>query len=232
MKLIALFFLLCQVTVSAGVVDYCFNFSTSLKSVHQHLNTVLSPQDKVIENDSAHCLNVVVKNNMKEELYRKWINRKFQIISHSRDSGVNASVEHEYCRLEVEEASSMESTKRGVSVARNGNIYETNTKGSGLKRSSLVLDMGTPGSLRIDQSYINVTCTSQNKNRVFLDIALTDKDSSVASSVTLERGKTLDLAEIVEDLNNKNRKLSLQKGVKLEKTKGTRTKKYLLRIKD
>ncbi len=227
-------FILIQFTTFATVVDYCFEQTTSLSNVHHYLNTVLSPQDEVVENNSAHCLNVVVKNDLKEELYRKWIGRKFKILSSSNSLGYPASTipqVQEHCRLEVEKISKMDKTTTGVDVSMKTKAYERNFKHSGSQRSNLLLGVGSPGRLRVDDDYINVTCKSRNTSRVFLDISLWGERSSVSTSVTLDKGQTLDLASIVEDLNNRSQSLSLNRGVQVKKTKGQKSYQYFLRIK-
>ena len=234
-SLILLFNLFFLSSIHAAVIDYCFVASTSLSSVQSHLQTVLSPRDEVIINNSSHCLNVVMNNDFKEELYRKWISRKYQIISSSgfSDKRVAPRVsEQEHCRLEMERITSVDSTTRGGRLSQNSKAYERNFKHSGSQKSSIVLSVGRPGSLRVDDDYLNVICKSQNSSRVFLDIALTGIKSSVSTSVTLDRGQSLNLASIVEDLNDRFRELSLKNGVSLEKTKGQKQYQYYLRVKD
>ncbi len=236
-SLILFYLLIPHSVVMASVVDYCFSSRTSLSSVRAHLNTVLSPQDEVVENSSSHCLNIVIKNDLKEELYRKWISRKYPIISSDssatmKSSSINSRTVQEHCRLEVERLTNVDKKTTGVDISKRSGAYERSFKHSGSQRSSLLLGVGRPGSLRVDNDYINVICKSRNASRVFLDISLTGEKSSVSTSVTLNRGQSLDLASIVEDLNNRFRNISLKKGVRVEKIEGKKSYQYYLRIKD
>lgn len=238
MKKASLIFLfILEFSTLGSVVDYCFAPATSLSLVHSHLTMVLSLHDEVIENNSSHCLNVVVKNNFKEELYRKWILRKFKILSTNSSTAVLSHRSlppriQEHCRLEIEKVSWEKETTRGVDISRRSGVYEKNFKHSGSQKSSLLLGVGISGSLRVNDEYINVICKSRNAYRVFLDIALTGEKSSVATSVTIERGRRVDLASIVEDLNDKFKNISLRKGIRVEKTKGQKMYQYYLRVKE
>ena len=234
-SLIFLFNFLFLSSIHAVVVDYCFVATTSLQSVQSHLQTVLSPRDEVLINSSSHCLNVVMKNELKEELYRKWISRKYQIISSSgySNTGIAPRVsEQQHCRLEMERVTTADIKTQGGRLSQNSKAYERNFRHSGSQKSSILLSIGRPGSLRVDDDYLNVICKSQNSSRVFLDISLTGIKSSVSTSVTLERGESLNLASVVEGLNDRFKELSLKNGVSIEKTKGQKQFQYYLRVKD
>ncbi len=236
MKKASLLFLFIFIqNIYAAVVDYCFLSSTALRTVNTHLQTVLSPQDEVIENHSSHCLNVVMKNDLKEELYRKWISKKFSIISSDHYGSTEVSTrpsELEHCRLEIEKITTIDKNTKSGQLSSTPSALDKKFKHAGVQKSSLLLSVGRPGSLRVDDDYLNVICKSKNSSRMFLDISLSGEKSSISTSVTLERGESLNLASLVEDLNDKHREISLKKGVVLERTKGQKQFEYFLRIKD
>ena len=233
-----IFLFLITGSTSGAVVDYCFSHNQSLSTVHQHLKTVLSPQDEVILNESSHCLNVVMKNDYKEELYRKWILKKFSLVNSTRIhqsamvSNAKPVAQKQHCRLEVERVSHLQRRTTKGSLSKQSVVNQTSIKSNGSQKSSLLLGIGSPGSLRVDDDYINVICKSRNASRVFLDISLTGRNSSVSTSLSIERGQKVNLASIVEDLNNKYKRLSLAQGLEVEETKGSKSFDYFLRIKD
>jgi len=221
----------------ADVTDYCFNRSVSLNAVHDHLKVVLSPHDEVIENSSSHCLNVVMKGQHKDELYRKWIAKKFKISTTSLNSTLSDDPalrpqHREHCRLEVQRKSKTDRQTVEASLSKRSKLNERTYKHSGSQVSSLLLGIGKPGSLRVDSDYLNVICKSQNSSRVFLDISLSGVKSSVSTSITLEKGQTINLASIVEDLNDKYERVSLKKGISVMNRKGKKTYDYFLKIKE
>ena len=178
-----------------------------------------------------------MKGQHKEELYRKWIARKFKISTTSLNSTLSDDPSlrpqrREHCRLEVQRKSKTDSRTFEGSLSKQSKLNERSYKHSGSQVSSLLIAIGKPGSLRVNEDYLNVICKSQNSSRMFLDISLSGVKSSVSTSITLEKGQTINLASIVEDLNDKYQSFSLEKGISIMNRKGKSHYDYFLKIKE
>jgi hypothetical protein len=178
-----------------------------------------------------------LKNSNKEELYRKWISRKYQIlnssISNTRlDREDYSGTVNEHCRLELEATTHVIRKDTNASISARSKLGQTDYNTNQVRKTSLLLGVGVPGSIRLDDEVVMATCKSKNETKAFIDFSLMGVHSSLSTSVTLIKGQSIDLGSVVEDLKRENRKISLSKGIQLNKRDGNKSKTFKLRIKD
>lgn len=218
----------------AALLGYCFDRSVSLSQVQAHIQTVLSPRDQAFPRASNHCLEINAADTSKSDLYYKWISRNFNIAKTYSEGGGQAetrpAVVNEHCRLQLETVESLSRTDREGSLGTKTRLNQTERTGSKSRKSNILIGVGLSGRIRVDNDELMVSCNSRNSNTVFLDISFYGERSSVSTSVRLSVGSPLNLASVVEDLNDKYRELSLNRGITQKKTTGSKSTQYYLSV--
>ena len=96
-----------------------------------------------------------MKGKLKEELYRKWIAKKYKISTSSLNSTISDDLtlrpqHREHCRLEVQRKSKIDSRTVEGSLSKQSKLNQRTYKHTGGQVSSLLLGIGKPGSLRVE----------------------------------------------------------------------------------
>ena len=231
----------------AFIQAYCFKKVTDVNSVKSHLSSLLAPKDKV--NVVSNCLHVTTEP-IRINLYRKIISMKYKVISDYQindDGTVTQSFpsSSEMCRIETLKIIHSKDKRNDVQVGRQNKLSQTDGKGEEVIKGSMMLTVGLPSVLNVDQENIELTCSRLANNNYQLRFRLSstiqrdfqgriigkNSSSSIDSTVNVTKGQKINVGSIVKDLKNKNKNVSINNGLKLSKTKGKKTIDYYLTIR-
>lgn len=215
-----------------SLTGYCFESNVSLKAVKRHVAPILARKDKVFERPSMNCIEVTISNSRKD-LFETWIYKKYKPLRiYTTDGTVEknqAMGQMPMCRMTVEKVSKGNSTIDEASVGSKNRLKRTENKSQGVSRSSLVLTSGVAGRIRMNNQEVFVTCHVFG-SRYRVELSLDTQNSGLSTSVNASKGSRINIGEIVENLNDRSRKIDINKGVGYQKGKGQTASTYFLII--
>ena len=219
-------------SVSYALEGFCFSANTSLKSVKSYSQTILAPGDKVFDRKSKNCLEFQISPN-RRELVRKWISQKYKISSTYSEGARNTlsqseTIVVENCRLKIERVSKGKAQKTNVDVGKRNGLLQQIQSSSGVRTSSMLLGKGFHGSLRVGFETVYLTCIGKTGVGYNVAVSLDSPTSSLRTTVFVSSGKKVNIGQVVNSLNDKQKSLGTNKGLSVEKTKGKSTYDYFL----
>lgn len=221
------------------VFGFCFNRSVSLNQVRAHIDIILAPGDKVYKRESVNCLELLITAR-RQKLFRNWLTKKYPISDEyavsQRGGSVPAistsKVSNQHCKFEFLRTMKDKLDTTKVEVGSRSGIRKTENRGSGELVSNLMLLEGRKGSIDIGDQEVYLTC-NRSGSRYILDVNIKGLDSSLMTSVEVFTGQKLNIGDIVEKINRKNREINSKGfvGGSLEKSKGQTTYNYFITLK-
>lgn len=217
----------------AALYGYCFSRGTSLSSAQAYLDSVKAPRDRTYLRESVSCLEVK-GSPARFDLYYKFLSKKFRVLRTYKDqdtgSARSSDLSTGMCRIFVTKIGKKDSKTDKVLIGNRGKVKREEFSGNSKSVSNLILSYGKRGSLSVNSQRIGVTCKKSGSGYQ-LSFDLESANSAISSNAFISSGQDLNIGGIVNDLNNKRRALSLEKGVEYEKQKGSEKFDYFLKIK-
>lgn len=217
----------------SAIYGYCFSRSTSLDSAISHLDKIRSPRDSFHKRTSVHCLEV--NGNPKFfGLYRKYLSANFNILRSYKGSDANVAVEQNIprgmCKIKIIKTGIENSSKDEASVGTKQRLARSESKKQVNSVSNMVLSYGKKASLRVNEDSVAITC-DKSGGGYQLAFKIEGKNSNLSSNAYVAAGGKLDLGQIVNDLNAKNRSVSINDGMSYQKDRSNTTYNYSLEVK-
>ena len=84
--------------------------------------------------------------------------------------------------------------------------------------------------MTIDESELEVVCTLMGSG-YSLDFTLVSKNHGISTSISIAKGSKINVGTIVQELNERDREISLDKGVAVKKETGKKQATFELMVK-
>jgi hypothetical protein len=229
-KLLILFILTSSV-LAQDMRGLCFDRSTSLQSVKTYVSKIISRHDKVIINSSKHCVELIAATE-RMDLFEKFISMNFKI--ESRYGGSSTIVGRE-CLFLVEQLKNSNKKSRDFELSKNPSAIEKSSNSSAKSTSTLRVLESKTAQLYVNEKLVTLTC--KIRNRVTLvDISLGSKKTNVITTIEMNKGQRVNLARVVDDLNNKDSGIVVSTGIdkysaSKSKTTGMKSESFYLTLK-
>lgn len=208
---------------------YCFQ-GENLKEVSAYLGPILKKNDIISRLETSNCLKVTL-SAVRIPLFDSWIARKYKfknkISSHS--FGAN-SINASECRLELINKSLKTSATNKVNFGKKTNFTLEKENVTNLSRSRFLVTEGKPFSLQVNNQKTFITCYKSGLGNYKIKISLRSDHKTLTTSLVLVKGQESNMSTIVKNLNQKNRKIDLNRGVELKDTKLKQNGQYFLKI--
>lgn len=213
-----------------GLETFCFSRATSLKAVKAHIKILASSKDQIYINERKHCVELVTSSS-KNELFNKWIRKKFKVVSSSEKDQIQVMANSRNCRLQVERQMAEESNEKEFSVGQRTALKESETSVSGKSVSSLLLRVGTVGHIKVNDQRVSLGCQSVSGNSYRVRISLESDSMGLGTEVIVMAGAKTNLGSVVENLNRKRTSKGVPSGVSMKKNSGQINFDYYLMAK-
>lgn len=105
-------------------------------------------------------------------------------------------------------------------------VQTTVTLSSGAIQGNVVLQP----QVRVLTSNVFLTCRGGDPSMYNIKISLNSETSSLSTEISIAKGSRVSLGSIVSDLNNKSKDLSLNNGIAVTATEGTKQYEYWLEV--
>ncbi len=192
-----------------------------------------SPRDSFHKRTSVHCLEV--NGNPKfYGLYRKYLASNFKVLRSYKGADANTSSGQVHklgmCKIKIIKTGKENSSKDEIKLGRKQRLARSENKKQVNSVSNMVLSYGKKASLRVNEDSVAITC-DKSGGGYQLGFKIEGKNSNLSSNAYVAAGGKLDLGQIVNDLNAKNRSVSINDGMSYQKDKSNTTYNYSLEVK-
>lgn len=224
-------FLMSSISLSQEMRGLCFNRATSLKEVKSYVSKIISRHDKVLLNNSKHCVELIA-DSKRMDLFDKFISMNYSVIGRYGDTSAPTGKE---CLFEIERVKKSNKKTQSYNISKNPSARENNLSSSSKSVSTLRVLESKTAQLYVNEILITLTCRPKGKITV-VDISLGSKRTNVITSVEVRKGQRVDLASVVDDLSSKNRGIDISTGndryqAGKSKSTGKRTEDFFLTLK-
>lgn len=221
-------------TIADDLYGFCFDSHISLSQVKSYLRTIALPKDRIYLRESLHCIEVEL-SAARKTLFETYLWKKYRIVR--QYSGVGSTPTQQervmkHCRIKIIKTGKSKSKTNLYKIGENSTIRQTDKKGESKSVSQLVLGEGLPGELKVDEEDLKVICRSRGKDYYALEIYLKSKikNSQISTAINARRGQKINLGNVVDQLKDKERTLSINEGIHYQKKRGTSNVNYDLII--
>lgn len=132
--------------------------------------------------------------------------------------------------MEITEVTDSKKDSNTISIGKKNNIIQSSDNNSGANISILKTLEGKWSSIEMNDSTAEIKCEKRGLS-FELDIRIGSENSFLSTTRIVRANEKIDLGEIVQTLNEKNKSISLDKGITHTKSIGNKSKKYYLVIR-
>jgi hypothetical protein len=217
----------------------CIPRSVRLEDLQKHLKIVLKQSDKVTFDKKNNCLEIKL-SNVRFDLFKKYIGRRFPLgKTYTKRKNSSTTILNESndrlkevrrnCDLTLVENESLRSKKRTAELNTGLSAKEVKRKVKKYSQTNMMLGANLSGHLTLNENGVQFKCRPVGRSKFQITLMKESlRGSSISTSVMVNAGEKLDVGSVYKDLNQKDRKISLDKGIKLEKIKGDQNIEYYL----
>ncbi|MBI2519351.1 MAG: hypothetical protein HYV97_02995 [Bdellovibrio sp.] len=215
-----------------SIYGYCFTDAVSLSELRRYLQPISLPSDQL--DMMGPCLEALL-SDARSTLYESYLQKRYRLNRTYKGNQMAPNTElvgttEGNCRLELLKKRSKIRKTDEFSLGKKGKIKRSEEDLSGDLRSQLLLRKGYPGSLKLDQEEVFVTCQGGHNDNYILTVTLKSPDSGISTALNLSKGQLINIGSVVKDLSGKNRTLSINSGIDYSKTTGHDDYEYFLSI--
>lgn len=220
-------------SAEAALYGYCLSRGSSVEAAKNHLESIKAPGDKIFTRGSVNCVEVQ-GGAQRFELYQKFLSTQFKVVRtykglDSGQSNQGQAFGSGHCRIKVTKIGKTKTTTDTVEAGKRGVLSRAELDGNSRSVSNMILSYGRNGSLVVNDQRLGVVCRKAGR-QFQLDFSLEATGQSVSSSVSVPPGKKFNIGGVVNDLNNKRRKISIGGGVEYQKEVGKQQYDYFLEV--
>ncbi|MCK5074401.1 MAG: hypothetical protein KAQ98_13305 [Bacteriovoracaceae bacterium] len=241
-SLVAIMAIIISTCVSADeLYGFCFGDNVSLQSVRLSMDPILLSRDKIFFRKSMNCIEVKL-SKARKDLFEKYISKKFTISKiyseTAREEIFTETIKN--CRILIIKKKKVSSKEFKAGVGKRTRLSQKEIKRNEVGRTELLLGEGLIGKIEVGGDFVEVECKSRANDNYVVQVHMKKEnksnDSSSSSSgslsttIQIKRGEKINIGSIVENLKNRDRKISVDEGVNYSRIKGETTYDYELVI--
>lgn len=219
---------------ASGLKGFCFERNVSIRQVKGHVSTIKAPADKIYLRESLNCIEMNIDNS-REDLFRKWISRRFKIIrqysGNSNGAVITKKLIRGQCNMKLRRVGKGQSETDNYQLGKSSKASKTISNNKNERVSTLVLTEGLRGSLSINGNRVELVCNRAGATYYQLDVFTTDQSGNeISTNVSVNKGRELNIGQVVENLDNSSTNLDINQGIGRTKTQGNIQYDYFISI--
>lgn len=208
---------------SEEVKTYCFNRNEPVSKIASEISFLQTGGDRIQLRRVDNCLDIYT-SDLRISLYEKMLYRNYHPIENRSEEVGDLTGEH--CRLEFKEIKKRNVTESKLSIGSNNVLSDTDKNKDEVTATELLMSPRKQSNITVGNNSLNLECIKQSNENYQIILSMTDKVKTVVSG---KSGTVIDLASIVNELNEKKKTLGIPQS-ELIQTKGTEQVRYELKI--
>lgn len=233
MKYIWIFiFSIWMVDLFADTSTYCFNSMAARDQAARSLKSITVSSDQLWKQDLSPCLKVEHKSHRKQ-LFDQYLRSRFQLES-TYSAGKRGSGQDYVARnvtIIVEGIANEQGSTETWRAGKKSDVSRVETKAKGNSNTKLVLGLGLPGRIRMDDQEVYATVRSRGISYE-IEFSMDRESTGISTTVSVKTGEKINLGDIVETIDRKNRELNIAKGITYSKEKKKTERTFFLSIQN
>ena len=179
-----------------------------MTEVRDSLSFLLLPKEKVFVREKAYCIDILTSTD-RVKLLEKFLSKRYTLVSGVSVGETSAPVNEGHCQLEFTSIRTKEATDEVVTLKKK-KILTKKESHQETSVSEILLVMGKPGLLEVGSKTISMECQRGASGTYQLSFFLSEQDKTkVSSQVSVRAGETVNITEVCNDLNEKNKILGI-----------------------
>lgn len=212
------------------LASFCFERTTNLAVAQKSLEFLLLPREQVFLRPADHCFDVNTSTD-RSKLLEKFLSKRYTLIAETGVSKDLVELSNSNCQIELKTSRKKKVNTTGASIGANNSAATGTIEQNEVSTSQLLLGPGKPGILDLEGRSLNVTCSGGHRGIYQLVFYYSEQwRSKVSTEVTASPGETINIGNITNELDSKNKSLGLSES-SYQKTTGTENINYELQIK-
>lgn len=221
---------------------YCFDSMADAHSSQIIINQILIKEIDRIETDEA-CLNIFIEEK-RSEILERWI--KTRIIKPYKKDFASVAEETRHCEIEMKIIRNKIAQETSVQVSNQPDLLKTQNNNQTVQKLSLIGLSGKPIIVTIGQKKYDLYCQLQGDKRANIHLQSTliplnpllasrqqmnQSEILISSSLSLKKGEEMTLTSLIKEIEDKSKKLSIDRGWEWKETSENDTAEVTILLK-
>ena len=221
---------------------YCFDSMADAHSSQSIINQILIKEIDRIEADEA-CLNIFIEEK-RSEILERWI--KTRINRPYKKDFATVAEETRHCEIEMKIIKNNRAQEASVKISNQPDLSKTQTNNQTVQKLSLIGLSGKPIIVTFGQKKYDLFCQLQGdkKANIHLQSTLTpinpllastqpinQSELLVSSTLLLNKGEEMTLTSLIKEIEDKSKKLSIERGWEWKETSENDTAEVTILLK-
>jgi hypothetical protein len=189
------------------IKTFCFGKEVHLSEVKQSLNLLLIPKDNVLLRADDNCIDIATSVN-RGNLFEKYLSKRYDLIKEVRTK--REIDKREECRLNLKTTEKSKIEKSQLKIGEKNLINLNESLKSVSNTMEILLGPSQQGELSVGEVALKVICQLIGNDSAQLQFSFTSRNQAlVKSEVQLKKGEWLNIASVLNELNEKNQNLGI-----------------------
>lgn len=209
----------------------CLKEEGDLKLAKKELKKILAPVDQAYLREISNCLDIKTDSKLRFNFYKSYLGKKFRL-SEQASQGVRDNqddISFSRCRIRIREVTKTVEQKRKAKLGRRSKLLDKKSNMDNEQISTLLLSSGKTGSLGLDGNFLGVVCFKKAKS-FSVEIFIRGKKGNISTSLSLRPRQEVNIGQIANELNEKDKNIDFNDGLGYERDKFTRKHDYYLSV--
>lgn len=221
-------FLSLSIYATEGLISYCFDRTTNLKEAEVSLAFLLLAKEKVFQRPEQNCLDITTSGH-RANLLEKFLSKRYSLVNPEGKSNFKNLLEQQ-CQIEVRVTKSLQENGKDFRLGHLNIAKQDSHTRQEVSTSQLLLGFGYPGTLEIGERSFYIECRKNEAGVYQLIFSYNESSRArVNSTISIKRGETVLLAQIINDLDTKSKILGFPQSL-YQSAQGQEDISYELKI--
>ena len=195
----------CETYAQADLSSYCFTQTTNLNEVQSTLAPFLLPKDIISQrkNGDDNCIDIVLSPD-RAKLFEKFLRKRYVL------KELNITAEKTPCRLSFKTTKKRKAEETTFKIGEKNNLNLADLNKNEVSTMELLISEDKSSELSVGDNSLTVECRligDDKANVAFRYSSL--MNASLNTEVLLKKGEWLNVATVVNELNEKKKTLGI-----------------------
>lgn len=201
--------------------EFCLLNPSSFGLAKQEAEQFLLEKEKLIVTQQGQCFEISAMSASREDFFENYLSRKFRLSIKESELPLQFKLEF------IQKSKMLQNSL--IIKSSTLDLKKEELSAQGEIKSELFMLEGRSSQVVCGNNKLSITIYRRGA-KYEASFSLVSINESIASSVLIGKGETINVGHILKDLKNKNKALGIPKGLDYQKIEGEETKDFFLKI--